>query len=213
VIQSVSVLRRSHDESHRLDDFTSLDDLRLQEEDDPRLQRGEVLVRVHAVSLNFRDIAMLRGRYSLPHRKGLVPTSDGAGEVVEVGAGVDGFKAGDNPAARDENIDYYNSKLEELAASSRHSLLTIDQSKESLGLGKFLNLVKQSVCEASWAALSVGSMPSDASRSATRCTGSVAALSYMECRHGETFAAIYGSKHGPTHRVRMEARSHRWNER
>ena len=81
--------------AYRLDDFTSLDDLRLQEEDDPRLQRGEVLVRVHAVSLNFRDIAMLRGRYPLPHRKGLVPTSDGAGEVVEVGAGVDGFKAGD----------------------------------------------------------------------------------------------------------------------
>ena len=48
---------------YRLDDFTSLDDLRLQEEDDPRLQRGEVLVRLHAVSLNFRDIAMLRGRY------------------------------------------------------------------------------------------------------------------------------------------------------
>ena len=46
--------------AYRLDDFTSLDDLRLQEEDDPRLQRGEVLVRVHAVSLNFRDIAMLR---------------------------------------------------------------------------------------------------------------------------------------------------------
>lgn len=45
---------------YRLDDFTSLDDLRLQEEDDPRLQRGEVLVSVHAVSLNFRDIAMLR---------------------------------------------------------------------------------------------------------------------------------------------------------
>jgi NAD(P)-dependent dehydrogenase (short-subunit alcohol dehydrogenase family) len=52
--------------AYRLDDFTSLDDLRLQEEDDPRLQRGEVLVRVHAVSLNFRDIAMLRGRYPLP---------------------------------------------------------------------------------------------------------------------------------------------------
>ena len=62
---------------YRLDDFTSLDDLRLQEEDDPRLQRGEVLVRLHAVSLNFRDIAMLRGRYPLPHRKGLVPRATG----------------------------------------------------------------------------------------------------------------------------------------
>jgi hypothetical protein len=46
--------------AYRLDDFTSLDDLRLRDEDDPRLQRGEVLVRLHAVSLNFRDIAMLR---------------------------------------------------------------------------------------------------------------------------------------------------------
>jgi len=81
--------------AYRLDDFTSPDDLRLQEEDDPRLQRGEVLVRVHAVSLNFRDIAMLRGRYPLPHRKGLVPTSDGAGKVVEIGADVDDFRAGD----------------------------------------------------------------------------------------------------------------------
>jgi NADPH:quinone reductase-like Zn-dependent oxidoreductase len=38
---------------------------------------------------------MLRGRYPVPHRKGLIPTSDGAGEVVEVGAGVDDLKVGD----------------------------------------------------------------------------------------------------------------------
>ena len=38
---------------------------------------------------------MLRGRYPVPHRKGLIPTSDGAGEVVEVGAGVDDFKVAD----------------------------------------------------------------------------------------------------------------------
>jgi NADPH:quinone reductase-like Zn-dependent oxidoreductase len=81
--------------AYRLEDFTSLDDLRLEEEGDPQPQRDEVLVRVHAVSLNFRDIAMLRDRYPLPHRKGLVPVSDGAGEVVAVGAGVDDFKVGD----------------------------------------------------------------------------------------------------------------------
>jgi NADPH:quinone reductase-like Zn-dependent oxidoreductase len=70
--------------AHRLHDFTGLDDLKLREEDTPHPQRGEVLVRVHAVSLNFRDIAMLRDGYPLPHRKGLIPTRDGAGEVVEV---------------------------------------------------------------------------------------------------------------------------------
>ena len=81
--------------AYRLHDFTGLDDLKMREEDAPHPQRSEVLVRVHAVSLNFRDIAMLRDRYPLPHRKGLIPTSDGAGEVVEVGAGVDDLKVGD----------------------------------------------------------------------------------------------------------------------
>jgi NADPH:quinone reductase-like Zn-dependent oxidoreductase len=81
--------------AYRLHDFTGLDDLKLQEEDTPHPQQGEVLVRVHAVSLNFRDIAMLRDRYPVPHRKGLIPTSDDAGEVVEVGAGVDDLRVGD----------------------------------------------------------------------------------------------------------------------
>jgi NADPH:quinone reductase-like Zn-dependent oxidoreductase len=50
--------------AYLFDSFDSLDELRVREETDPRPQRGEVLVRVqHAVSLNFGDIAMLRGRY------------------------------------------------------------------------------------------------------------------------------------------------------
>jgi NADPH:quinone reductase-like Zn-dependent oxidoreductase len=81
--------------AYRLNDFSGLDDLRRVTEDEPRPQRGEVLVRVRAVSLNYRDIAMLRNRYPVPHRKRLIPTSDGAGEVVEVGEGVDKFKIGD----------------------------------------------------------------------------------------------------------------------
>ena len=79
----------------RFDDFKSLDDLRLHDEAEPRPQRGEVLIRVHAVSLNYRDIAMLRGRYPRAHKKGLIPTSDGAGEIIAVGEGVEAFKAGD----------------------------------------------------------------------------------------------------------------------
>ena len=45
--------------SYRFDDFTRLDDLRLHEEDMPRPQRGEILVRVRAVSLNYRDLAKI----------------------------------------------------------------------------------------------------------------------------------------------------------
>ncbi len=43
--------------AYRLDAFKSLDDLRLKEVDDSRLGRGELLVRAHAVSLNYRYIA------------------------------------------------------------------------------------------------------------------------------------------------------------
>lgn len=81
--------------AYRFDDFRSLDDLTLHGEAEPKPQRGEVAVRVHAVSLNYRDIAMVKGRYPRAHRKGLIPTSDGAGEIMAVGEGVTAFKVGD----------------------------------------------------------------------------------------------------------------------
>ncbi len=81
--------------AYRFDDFHSLDDLRLHDEAEPRPQRGELLIRVHAVSLNYRDIAMVKGRYPRAVKKGLIPTSDGAGEVIAVGEGVTAFKVGD----------------------------------------------------------------------------------------------------------------------
>jgi alcohol dehydrogenase len=81
--------------AYRFDSFDSLDALRAREEADPAPQRGEVLVRVRAVSLNFRDLAMLRGRYPRKCVPGLIPTSDAAGEIVAVGDGVEAFKVGD----------------------------------------------------------------------------------------------------------------------
>ncbi|TAJ74278.1 MAG: NAD(P)-dependent alcohol dehydrogenase [Phenylobacterium sp.] len=81
--------------AYRFDSFDSLEELRLREEADPAPQRGEVLVRVHAVSLNFRDIAMLRGRYPRKCVPGLIPVSDAAGEIVALGEGVQAFKVGD----------------------------------------------------------------------------------------------------------------------
>ncbi|HLZ74816.1 NAD(P)-dependent alcohol dehydrogenase [Phenylobacterium sp.] len=81
--------------AYRFDSFDNLDALRQREEADPRPQRGEVLVRVRAVSLNFRDIAMVLGRYPRACRPGLIPASDAAGEVIEVGEGVTAFRPGD----------------------------------------------------------------------------------------------------------------------
>jgi NADPH:quinone reductase-like Zn-dependent oxidoreductase len=56
---------------------------------------GEVLVRIRATSLNRRDVFVMRGQYRMPPRETVVPLSDGAGDVVAVGAGVKRFKTGD----------------------------------------------------------------------------------------------------------------------
>lgn len=81
--------------AYRFETFGSLDDLRVCKEADPKPQRGEVLVRVRAVSLNYRDIAIPLGRYPRKSVPGLIPVSDAAGEVVEIGAGVEAFAVGD----------------------------------------------------------------------------------------------------------------------
>jgi hypothetical protein len=69
--------------------------------DAPVRQPGEyeVLVRVHAVSLNRRDVYVKMGRYPGPMRPNLVPLSDGAGEVVAIGPRTTRFKKGDRVAA------------------------------------------------------------------------------------------------------------------
>ena len=58
----------------------------------------QVLIRVHATSLNRRDIFALHGQYPVGPRRSLVPVSDGAGEVVAMGPGVTRFHIGDRVA-------------------------------------------------------------------------------------------------------------------
>jgi NADPH:quinone reductase-like Zn-dependent oxidoreductase len=68
--------------------------------DRPQPQPGpfEVLLRVRACSLNYRDLMMLRGHYNPRLRMPRVPLSDGAGEVAAVGPGVSRVKVGDRVA-------------------------------------------------------------------------------------------------------------------
>ncbi len=76
-----------------------IDSLKLTERPTPKPGPGEVLVRVHATSLNYRDLVMAKGTMARMMKLPLVPTSDGAGEVVETGPGVAHLKKGDRVAA------------------------------------------------------------------------------------------------------------------
>ncbi|HEY0526396.1 MAG TPA: NAD(P)-dependent alcohol dehydrogenase, partial [Stellaceae bacterium] len=73
----------------------SLDDLHVVDRPIPRARRGEIVVRVRAASLNFRDLAVLSGTYLPTLPLPYVPSSDCAGEVVEAGEDVSRFKIGD----------------------------------------------------------------------------------------------------------------------
>jgi NADPH:quinone reductase-like Zn-dependent oxidoreductase len=72
-----------------------IDKLEVVEKDSVAPKPGEVAVRVHAVSLNYRDLMVAEGRYNPKLKMPRVPCSDGAGEVIGVGEGVTRWKAGD----------------------------------------------------------------------------------------------------------------------
>src|SRR6516225_3672544 len=72
--------------------------LRPAEQPDPQAGPQQVLIRIRAASLNYRDHMALMGTYFTPVERPTIPLSDGAGEVVSAGAGVTRFKPGDRVA-------------------------------------------------------------------------------------------------------------------
>jgi NADPH:quinone reductase-like Zn-dependent oxidoreductase len=72
-----------------------IEKLAIIERDEPQPNETEIKVKFHAASLNYRDLMMVKGWYNPKLNMPLVPLSDGAGEVVEVGEKVTKFKVGD----------------------------------------------------------------------------------------------------------------------
>jgi NADPH:quinone reductase-like Zn-dependent oxidoreductase len=83
---------------YQIDRFGGPEGLRLVERPMPIAGDRDVIVRVRATSLNYRDLVVLRGDYSRNPVPGRVPLSDGAGEVTVVGTEVTKFKVGDKVA-------------------------------------------------------------------------------------------------------------------
>ena len=72
----------------------ALDDLHAVEQTEPSPSGRQVLVRMRAASLNYRDLSIARGEYG-SYRLPLVPVSDGAGTIVALGSAVRRFRVGD----------------------------------------------------------------------------------------------------------------------
>jgi NADPH:quinone reductase-like Zn-dependent oxidoreductase len=97
-VRDTLVLGSESMRAYRLPQATGIDALTKADLPQPKPAHRQVLVKVLACSLNFRDLAIVLGRYRMPTKANVVPLSDGAGEVVEVGAGVTRVKVGDRVA-------------------------------------------------------------------------------------------------------------------
>ena len=85
-------------EAYHIERFGSVDGIVLRSSEDPRPGLKEILMRVRASSLNYRDLMVLKGGGRGPTKVGVVPLSDGAGEVDAIGEGVTRVKIGDRIA-------------------------------------------------------------------------------------------------------------------
>ncbi len=72
-----------------------IDNLRIVDRPVPEPGHGEVQVRFHAASLNYRDLMVVSGTYNPRMKVPAVPFSDGAGEITALGDGIEKWKVGD----------------------------------------------------------------------------------------------------------------------
>ena len=84
--------------TYRLEKTGSLDNLSLNQEADPTPGAHDVVIRVRANALNYRDLMVMGGSYRVPPKPRVIPLSDGAGEIVAVGSAVKRLKIGDRVA-------------------------------------------------------------------------------------------------------------------
>jgi NADPH:quinone reductase-like Zn-dependent oxidoreductase len=83
---------------YEVDGKGGFDTLAIRERDVPAPAHNQILIRLSAASLNYRDLLMVKGGLASKRTTPFVPLSDGAGQVVACGEAVKRFKTGDRVA-------------------------------------------------------------------------------------------------------------------
>ena len=85
--------------TYEVKDAFGLENLRLVDRPEPKPGPRQILVKVKATSINYRDLLLVQGFYNPKQPLPIVPFSDGAGEVVDIGDAVRRFGVGDRVAS------------------------------------------------------------------------------------------------------------------
>jgi NADPH:quinone reductase-like Zn-dependent oxidoreductase len=85
--------------AYEIRDSFGIDNLKLSDRPDPSPGHGQIIVRVKASSLNYRDFMTVKNGGALGIQGPRIPCSDGAGEVIKVGPGVTRVKIGNRVAS------------------------------------------------------------------------------------------------------------------
>lgn len=90
----------------------SVRNLKAFKEEIPKPSKHEVLIKVHSVSLNYRDIGIATSGYPFPVKDNVVPCSDAAGVVVEVGEAVKSLSKGDRVIGTSDPTNLYGQQMD-----------------------------------------------------------------------------------------------------
>ena len=85
--------------SYEVKDAFGLENLTLVDRPDPKHGPKQILVKVKATSINYRDVLLVQGHYNPRQPLPIIPFSDGAGEIVDIGDEVTHFGVGDRVAS------------------------------------------------------------------------------------------------------------------
>lgn len=105
----------------RFHEFGGPEVLQLDELEDPRPGPGEIIMRVRAAGVNPADTYMRNGTYRIQPDLPCIPGGDAAGEITEIGEGVEGFKPGDRVFAGVAlGLDFTGCYAEKLKRRAEH---------------------------------------------------------------------------------------------